>query len=96
MKPAAVFIMMYLRINNMKDYKDYLLETLISETDLNNRIAELGAEISRDYKESKDLLLVCILRGAVIFLTDLSRKISIPHAIDFMAISSYGAGSGVS
>ena len=77
----------------MKDYKDYLLETLISETDLNNRIAELGAEISRDYKESKDLLLVCILRGAVIFLTDLSRKISIPHAIDFMAISSYGAGS---
>jgi hypoxanthine phosphoribosyltransferase len=77
----------------MKDYKDYLLETLISETDLNNRIAELGEEISRDYKDSKDLLLVCILRGAVIFLTDLSRKISIPHAIDFMAISSYGAGT---
>ena len=77
----------------MKDYKDYLLETLISEKDLNNRIAELGEEISRDYKESKDLLLVCILRGAVIFLTDLSRKISVPHAIDFMAISSYGAGS---
>ena len=77
----------------MKDYKDYLLETLISESDLNNRIAELGEEISRDYKDSKDLLLVCILRGAVIFLTDLSRKISIPHAIDFMAISSYGAGS---
>ena len=77
----------------MKDYKDYLLETLISEKDLNNRIAELGEEISRDYKDSKDLLLVCILRGAVIFLTDLSRKISIPHAMDFMAISSYGAGS---
>ena len=77
----------------MKDYKDYLLETLISEKDLNNRIAELGEEISRDYKDSKDLLLVCILRGAVIFMTDLSRKISIPHAIDFMAISSYGAGS---
>ena len=77
----------------MKDYKDYLLETLISEKDLNNRIAVLGEEISRDYKDSKDLLLVCILRGAVIFLTDLSRKISIPHAIDFMAISSYGAGS---
>jgi len=77
----------------MKDYKDYLLETLISEKDLNNRIAELGEEISRDYKDSNDLLLVCILRGAVIFLTDLSRKISIPHAIDFMAISSYGAGT---
>lgn len=77
----------------MKDYKDYLLEILISEKDLNNRISELGEEISKDYRESKDLLLVCILRGAVIFLTDLSRKISIPHAIDFMAISSYGAGS---
>ena len=77
----------------MKDYKDYLLEILISEKDLNDRIAGLGEEISRDYKESKDLLLVCILRGAVIFLTDLSRKISIPHAIDFMAISSYGAGT---
>ena len=77
----------------MKDYKDYLLETLITESDLNSRIAQLGEEISRDYKDSKDLLLVCILRGAVIFLTDLSRKISIPHAIDFMAISSYGAGS---
>jgi len=77
----------------MKDYKDYLLEVLISENDLNNRIAELGEEISRDYKDSKDLLLVCILRGAVIFLTDLSRKISISHAIDFMAISSYGAGT---
>jgi hypoxanthine phosphoribosyltransferase len=77
----------------MKDYKDYLLETLISEENLNNRISELGEEISRDYRDSNDLLLVCILRGAVIFLTDLSRKISVPHAIDFMAISSYGAGS---
>ena len=93
MKPAAELIMKYQRIKNMKDYKEYLLETLISEEDLNNRIAELGKEISRDYQDSNDLLLVCILRGAVIFLTDLSRKISIPHAIDFMAISSYGAGS---
>lgn len=77
----------------MKDYKDYLLETLISEIDLKNRISELGEEISRDYRDSDDLLLVCILRGAVIFLTDLSRRITVPHAIDFMAISSYGAGT---
>jgi len=77
----------------MKDYKYYLLETLISEVDLQKRISELGDEISRDYMKSDDLLLVCILRGAVIFLTDLSRKISVPHAMDFMAISSYGAGS---
>ncbi len=93
MKPDAVLIMRCQRINEMKDYKDYLLEILISEKDLNNRISELGEQISRDYKDSRDLLLVCILRGAVIFLTDLSRKISIPHAIDFMAISSYGAGN---
>jgi hypoxanthine phosphoribosyltransferase len=77
----------------MKDYKYYLLETLISEKDLQNRILELGEEISQDYKDSEDLLLVCILRGAVIFLTDLSRRISVPHAMDFMAISSYGVGS---
>jgi hypoxanthine phosphoribosyltransferase len=77
----------------MKDYSFYLLETLVSEVDLQKRITELGTEISQDYKDSDDLLLVCILRGAVIFLTDLSRRISVPHAMDFMAISSYGAGS---
>jgi len=92
-KPAVANIMMYQRIKAMKDYKYYLLETLISEVDLQKRISELGDEISRDYMKSDDLLLVCILRGAVIFLTDLSRKISVPHAMDFMAISSYGAGS---
>ncbi len=77
----------------MKDYHYYLLETLISEKDLQNRITELGEQISCDYEKSDDLLLVCILRGAVIFMTDLSRKISVPHAMDFMAISSYGAGN---
>ena len=77
----------------MKDYQYYLLETLISEKDLQNRITELGDQISHDYEKSDDLLLVCILRGAVIFMTDLSRKISVPHAMDFMAISSYGAGN---
>lgn len=93
MKLVAARTMRSQRINNMKDYSFYLLETLISETDLQNRISELGAEISRDYRDSDDLLLVCILRGAVIFLTDLSRKITVPHAMDFMAISSYGAGN---
>lgn len=93
MKLVAARTMRSQRINNMKDYSFYLLETLISETDLQNRISELGAEISRDYRDSNDLLLVCILRGAVIFLTDLSRKITVPHAMDFMAISSYGAGN---
>jgi hypoxanthine phosphoribosyltransferase len=52
----------------------------------------LGAEISRDYA-GKDPHLVCILRGGVVFLTELMRQLTIPHTIDFMAISSYGAGA---
>ncbi|MBM3144666.1 MAG: hypoxanthine phosphoribosyltransferase [Chloroflexi bacterium] len=75
----------------MLAYQELLKEILIDEETLQERIAALGAEISRDYKE-KSLHLVCILRGAVMFLTDLMRQISIPHTIDFMAISSYGAG----
>lgn len=77
----------------MKDYQYYLKEILITENDLNKRVDELGIQISEDYKNSKDLLLVCILRGAVVFLTDLSKHLTIPHAMDFMAISSYGVGS---
>jgi len=77
----------------MDDYKKYLKEVLIDSNTLQNRVKELGREISEDYHNCKDLLLVCILRGAIIFLTDLSREISVPHAMDFMAISSYGVGS---
>lgn len=73
-------------------YTEYLTEILIPEEQLHTRIAELGAEISRDYA-GRDLLLICILRGGVMFLTDLMRAITIPHAIDFMAVSSYGAGA---
>jgi hypoxanthine phosphoribosyltransferase len=75
----------------MLDYQDFLGETLISEEQLQGRIAELGAEISRDYA-GKNLLLICILRGGVMFLTDLMRRITVPHAIEFMAVSSYGVG----
>ncbi|MEL7644078.1 MAG: phosphoribosyltransferase family protein, partial [bacterium] len=75
----------------MRDYNDFLLEVLVDQESLQKRIAELGAEISRDYVGSK-LLLVCILRGGVLFLTDLMRAITIPHAIEFMAVSSYGVG----
>jgi hypoxanthine phosphoribosyltransferase len=81
-----------MKLGEIKDYNNFLAETLIDEKTLQKRIIELGAEISRDY-EGKDLLLVCILRGGVMFLTDLMRRISIPHAIDFMAISSYGSGA---
>jgi len=73
----------------MQDYHEYLDEILISEQTLQERIAELGAEISRDYA-GQTLHLICILRGGVLFLTDLMRHITVPNTIDFMAVSSYG------
>lgn len=76
----------------MQDYHDFLAEILIPADALQRRIVELGAEISRDYAD-KNLHLVCILRGGVLFLADLMRQISVPHTIDFMAVSSYGAGA---
>lgn len=75
----------------MDDYHKFLKECLIPADVLQKRITELGAEISRDF-QGDELLLICILRGGVMFLTDLMRAISVPVAIDFMAISSYGAG----
>lgn len=73
-------------------YRKFLKEVLIDEAQLQARIAELGAKISADYAESSDLLLLCILKGGVMFMTDLSRHIEIPHEIDFMAATSYGVG----
>ena len=77
----------------MQDYSEFLAETLIDEIKLQNRITEIGAEISRDYAGTDNLLLICILRGGVVFLVDLMRHITVPHQVDFMAISSYGAGA---
>jgi hypoxanthine phosphoribosyltransferase len=76
----------------MVDYRDILLEVLVTEERLQTRIQELGAQITQDYA-GKDLLLLCILRGGVMFLADLMRQIHVPHGIDFMAISSYGVGA---
>lgn len=74
-------------------YQKYLAEVLIDEATLQERIAKLGEQISRDYADCEDLLLLCILKGGVMFLTDLSRHIHVPHMIDFMAASSYGIGA---
>jgi hypoxanthine phosphoribosyltransferase len=76
----------------MQDYKEVLAEILIDETTLQQRVAQLGAEISIDYKDRPNLLLICILRGGVPFLVDLSRRLTVPHMMDFMAVSSYGSG----
>jgi hypoxanthine phosphoribosyltransferase len=65
-------------------------EVLISPDDLSRRVAELGAEISRDYA-GRDLVMVGVLRGAVVFIADLLRTLTVPCEIDFMAVSSYGS-----
>src|SRR3989454_11481871 len=67
-------------------------EVLIEEAALKARIAELGEEVSADYA-GRDLLLIGVLKGAVFFLADLMRHLTVPCEIDFMAISSYGAST---
>ena len=64
-------------------------EILIDEETLSTRVAELGAEVSADY-QGRDLLLIGVLKGAVFFMADLMRHITVPCEVDFMAISSYG------
>ena len=69
--------------------EDAIGRTLITSAELHRRIGELGAEVSRDY-EGKDMLLLGILKGAVVFLSDLMRQLDIPAEVDFIAASSYG------
>jgi hypoxanthine phosphoribosyltransferase len=64
-------------------------EILVQADDLQRRVRELGAEITRDY-EGRELLLICVLKGAVFFLSDLMREIDGPSEVDFMAVASYG------
>ena len=68
---------------------------LVGAEELQRRVQELGAEISRDYV-GRDLLLVGVLKGAVFFLSDLMREIETPCQIDFMAVASYGSTTNVS
>lgn len=68
---------------------------LLSEEQLAARIVELGAEITADYA-GEEILMIGVLRGAVLFMADLARAIKVPVAIDFMAVSSYGAGTSSS
>jgi hypoxanthine phosphoribosyltransferase len=67
-------------------------DVLVSSEELQERIGQLAAEISRDYA-GRDLLLICVLKGAVFFLGDLMRRLTVTSECDFMAISSYGSGT---
>ena len=79
----------------MHDMNNDIAKVLISEEQLQAKVAELGAQISRDY-EGKDLLLVSILKGSVVFMADLMRAIAEPCSIDFMVVSSYGGANTTS
>ncbi|EEI26024.1 hypoxanthine phosphoribosyltransferase [Corynebacterium glucuronolyticum] len=80
-------------------YGDEVQKVLLSEEQLQTRIQEMAGKVSQEYKDiDDDLILVCVLKGAVYFLTDFSRKLSIPSQMEFMAVSSYGnstSSSGV-
>ena len=66
---------------------------LISEEEIQTRVAELAAQISEDYAETSDLVLIGVLKGSFVFLADLSRRMTIPRTIEFIAVSSYGSKS---
>ena len=67
-----------------------LARVLVSEEAIQKRVTELADQISKDYEDVEQIFLVGILKGAFIFLADLARQLSVPHSVDFMAISSYG------
>ena len=66
------------------------IKVLISEDDINKKIKELGARITKDYK-GKTIHLICVLKGGVFFTTELAKRIDIPVTFDFMSCSSYGS-----
>jgi hypoxanthine phosphoribosyltransferase len=78
--------------HTVADARSQLGEVLVSAADLRRRVGELGADISRDYA-GRDLLLICVLKGAVLFLSDLMRAIEVPCQVDFMAVASYGSAT---
>jgi hypoxanthine phosphoribosyltransferase len=84
-----------------EQYPGDIKSVLLSSEVVQAKVAELGAQIGEDYREtidanSQDLLLVTVLKGAVFFVTDLARKIPLPTQLEFMAVSSYGSSTSSS
>ena len=75
----------------MKRMQDDILKVLLSEEQIAEKVAQIGRQITEDYRD-KNLLMVSVLKGSVVFMADLMRAITIPARIDFMATSSYGSG----
>jgi hypoxanthine phosphoribosyltransferase len=74
-----------------RDLNEDVERILVDEAQLQERVQSLAAEIRAAYKDVDDLLLICVLKGAFMFLADLSRALQRPHHLDFMGVSSYGA-----
>jgi len=79
--------------NGMLDLHADVDHILIDEEQIQTRIQELAGEIEADYLDTEDLLLIFVLKGGYVFLADLSRALQRPHELDFMGVSSYGAGT---
>jgi hypoxanthine phosphoribosyltransferase len=79
-------------INSPKVDDDAIGDILVKPEELQNRVRELAAEISRDYAD-RDLVLIGVLKGAVFFLSDLMRQLDVPCEVDFMAVASYGSAT---
>ena len=79
-----------MQLHNMNDD---IQRVLINETELNRITFRIAEEIDRDYADSEHLLLLCILKGSVVFMSELMRKLTKPVEIDFMRVSSYGSGT---
>jgi len=83
------------RIHRLRkcNVSDDLPPELISAADIQIRVSEMAEQISADYADAGDVVLIGVLKGSFIFLADLSRQLTIPRTIEFIAVSSYGAGS---
>jgi hypoxanthine phosphoribosyltransferase len=75
----------------VQDYRDFIDEVLVDEQTIQRRVAELGAQLNRDYA-GEELLVVCLLRGGLTFTADLTRCLTVQHSLDCMSLSSYGTG----
>ena len=77
----------------VRNLNDDIQEVMISAETLQQRIGEMAAEISADYGDAESFLMIGVLKGSVLFMSDLTRAIARPHDMDFMAVSSYGAST---
>ena len=79
----------------MKRMQDDILKVLLSEEQIAEKVAQIGRQITEDYQD-KNLLMVSVLKGSVVFMADLMRAVDCPARIDFMSVSSYGSGTKTS